>query len=306
MSTLTNVDQEQNMNPMGMRTAPLRPRLSLSMASFKSFLLYALLTLGALFFLFPLAWMIGTSLKTIEEVSAPQLTLFPAEPQWQNYANIFSDEAFIVAYQNSIFVTVLVLLGTVASITAVAYAFSRLQWKGRNIVFALMMGTLMLPPQATLVPQYVLFNELDWVPGFNPIIIPGFFAGGAAMIFLMRQFMMGLPRELDEAALVDGANPLQIWWYIIVPLSRPAVATITVFLFVGVWNNLFSPLIYLKSAALTTMPIYVSLKFNLQESPIPWQNIMAASVAFIAPVVVIFIFTQRYFTEGIALTGRKG
>ncbi|MFC1961017.1 ABC transporter permease subunit, partial [Chloroflexota bacterium] len=105
---------------------------------------------------------------------------------------------------------------------------------------------------------------------------------------------------------VDGANPLQIWWYIILPLSRPAIATITVFLFVGIWNNLFMPLIYLKSAALTTMPIYVALKFNQQESPIPWQNIMAASVAFIIPVVVIFILTQRYFTEGIALTGRKG
>jgi len=160
--------------------------------------------------------------------------------------------------------------------------------------------------QATLVPQYVLFHSLGWVPGFNPIIIPGFFAGGAAMVFLMRQFMAGLPRDLDEAAMIDGANPFQIFWYIIMPLSRPAVATVTVFLFVAQWNNLFSPLIYLKSASLETMPIYVALKFNQQESPIPWQDIMAASMLFVIPVLIVFILTQRYFTEGIALTGTKG
>ena len=126
------------------------------------------------------------------------------------------------------------------------------------------------------------------------------------MVFLMRQFMSGLPRDLDEAAMIDGANPFQIFWYIIMPLSRPAVATVTVFLFVAQWNNLFSPLIYLKSASLETMPIYVALKFNQQESPIPWQDIMAASMLFVIPVLIVFILTQRYFTEGIALTGTKG
>jgi ABC-type glycerol-3-phosphate transport system permease component len=203
-------------------------------------------------------------------------------------------------------VVILVLLGTVSSITLVAYAFSRLKWRGRNVVFAMMMATLMLPYQATLVPQYVLFYELGWIRTFNPIIIPGFFAGGAALIFLLRQFMMGLPPELDEAAMIDGANPLQIWWYIILPLSRPAVATITVFLFVGQWNNLLQPLIYLQRPELYTMPIYVAQKNNLQESPIPWQEIMTASVLFVIPVLVVFILTQRYFTEGIALTGTKG
>lgn len=304
MSSITSLKTEQVARSEVMR--PPRPRRPLTMASAQTVLLYALLTMGALFFLFPVAWMVGTSLKTVQEVSQAQLSLFPAVPQWQNYENLINDRSFIVAYQNSAFVVLLVLLGTVTSITLVAYAFSRLRWRGRNVVFALMMGTLMLPPQATLVPQYVLFYRLGWVPSFNPIIIPGFFAGGAALVFLLRQFMMGLPRELDEAALVDGANPLQIWWYIVLPLSRPAVATITVFLFVGQWNNLFLPLIYLKSATLTTMPIYVALKFNLQESPIPWQNIMAASVAFVIPVLVVFILTQRYFTEGITLTGLKG
>lgn len=285
-----------------------RPRLQrpLSMAGAGTILLYIVLIAGSAFFLFPLVWMVGTSLKTINEVGQPQLNLLPAVPQWVNYTKLFNDPSFITSYVNSIFVTTLVLLGTISSITLVSYAFSRLEWPGRNVVFALMMGTLMLPAQATLVPQFVLFTNLGWVPGFNPITIPGFFAGGAALIFLMRQFLLGLPRDLDEAALVDGANPLQIWWHIIMPLSRPAIATITVFLFVGQWNSLFAPLIYLKSADLNTMPIYVSLKFTLQTSPVPWQDIMAASVAFVAPVLVVFILTQRYFTEGISFTGSKG
>jgi len=281
-------------------------RTGLTMPSFGRFMLYVALISGSVFFLFPVIWMVSTSLKTIEEVSRAELSLIPAVPQWENYTALLRDSNFTLAYENSIFIIFIVLVGTIASISLVAYSFSRLEWRGRNVVFALMMSTLMLPPQATLVPQYVLFNALGWVPGFNPVVIPGFFAGGAALIFLLRQFMLGLPRELDEAAQIDGANPLQIWWYIIMPLSRPAIATVTVFLFVAQWNNLFMPLIYLKSASLTTMPIYVALKFNQQESPIPWNNIMAASVLFVLPVLIIFVLTQRYFTEGIALTGRKG
>lgn len=293
----------QDVQPNGVRVSL---RTGMQMVSFNKFLLYVIMILASLFFLFPSVWMVGTSLKTIEEVQQPQLNLLPDTPQWENYEDILSEDNFYRSYTNSLFVVILVLLGTVSSITLVAYAFSRLQWRGRNVVFAMMMGTLMLPYQATLVPQYVLFFELGWIRTFNPIIIPGFFAGGATFIFLLRQFMMGLPKELDEAAMIDGANPLQIWWYIILPLSRPAVATITVFLFVGQWNNLLQPLIYLQRPELYTMPIYVAQKNNLQESPIPWQEIMTASVLFVIPVLIVFILTQRYFTEGIALTGTKG
>ncbi|MFN8452402.1 MAG: carbohydrate ABC transporter permease [Anaerolineae bacterium] len=272
----------------------------------RALILYAILLAASLFFLFPVAWMTGTSLKTIDEVGQPQLNLLPAVPQWENYTKLLSDDAFYRAYANSLFVVTMVLLGTVASIALVAYAFSRLEWKGRNVVFALMLGTLMLPAQATLVPQYVLFYNLGWIRTFNPITIPGFFAGGAALIFLLRQFMLTLPKELDEAAMIDGANPLQIWWYIVLPLCRPAIATITVFLFVGQWNNLVQPLIYLQRAELYTMPIYVAQKNNLQDAPLPWQDVMAASVLFVIPVLVVFFFTQRYFVEGITMTGSKG
>ncbi|HLU82174.1 MAG TPA: carbohydrate ABC transporter permease [Trueperaceae bacterium] len=269
-------------------------------------IIYLVLIGAALFFLFPVAWMTGTSLKTIEEVQQPQLSLFPAEPQWSNYQKLFAEKNFYRAYGNSIFTVAMVLLGTVSSIAVVSFAFSRLLWPGKNVIFALMLGTLMLPAQATLVPQYVMFYELGWLRTFNPITLPGFFAGGAALVFLLRQFMMTLPDELDEAAEIDGANPLQLFWYVILPLSRPAVATITVFLFVGQWNNLVQPLLYLQRAELFTMPIYVAQKNNLQESPIPWQDIMAASVLFVIPVMIVFILTQRYFIEGISMTGSKG
>ncbi len=298
------------LNPVAVNsTPPIRRSLIARIVQIidpRALIIYVILLVASLFFLFPMAWMAGTSLKTIQEVGQPQLSLLPAVPQWINYTKLFNDENFYRSYANSLFVVTMVLLGTVTSITLVSYAFSRLEWKGRNIVFALMLGTLMLPAQATLVPQYVLFYNLGWIRTFNPIIIPGFFAGGAALIFLLRQFMLGIPKELDEAAMIDGANPLQIWWYIILPLSRPAIATITVFLFVGQWNNLVQPLIYLQRAELYTMPIYVAQKNNLQESPLPWQDVMAASVLFVIPVLVVFFFTQRYFVEGIQMTGSKG
>ncbi|MFA5595444.1 MAG: carbohydrate ABC transporter permease, partial [Trueperaceae bacterium] len=181
-------------------------------------LFYAVLVGAGAFFLFPVAWMGGTSLKTIEEVSQAQLSIFPAEPQWSNYTKQLAERNFYRAYGNSIYTVLMVLLGTVSSLVVVAFAFSRLQWPGRNVVFALMLGTLMLPAQATLVPQYVLFYELGWLRTFNPITLPGFFAGGAALVFLLRQFMLTLPRELDESAQIDGANPLQLLWLIIMPL----------------------------------------------------------------------------------------
>jgi len=276
------------------------------MVGIKTALVYVILCLFALFFLFPLAWMLGTSLKTISEITQPQLNFFPTVPQWGNYSKLLADETFQRAYMNSIFLTTVVLLGTVTSISLVAYAFSRLEWKGRSIVFALMMGTLLLPSQATLVPQYALFYNLGWLRTFNPVTLPGFFAGGAALIFLLRQFMATLPKELDEAALIDGASPLQIWWYVIMPLCRPAIATVTVFLFVGQWNSLLQPSIYLQRAELFPMPLFIVFKNNSNLIPVPWQDIMAASVMFVVPLLVIFVLTQRYFVESVAMTGSKG
>ncbi len=269
-------------------------------------LLYLILGGGSLLMAFPLLWMFLTSLKSYEEANASHLVLFPHHPQLDAYLTIFKDDAFLRAYTNSAFVTLLAVVGTLLSVAAVAYAFSRVEWPGRNVVFFLMLSTMMIPYQALIVPQYVFFNKLGWIGTYNPITIPGYFAGGAAMVFLLRQFMMQIPRELDEAAFLDGASHLQIWWHIILPLSRPALATVAMFLFVGNWNALLAPVIYLQTTDLYTLPVYVVSLVNPQQSVQPWPEIMAASVLTALPLIVAFLAMQKYLIGGIVLSGTKG
>ncbi len=269
-------------------------------------LLYLILGGGSLLMAFPLLWMFLTSLKSYEEANASHLVLFPHHPQLDAYLTIFKDDAFLRAYTNSAFVTLLAVVGTLLSVAAVAYAFSRVEWPGRNVVFFLMLSTMMIPYQALIVPQYVFFNKLGWIGTYNPITIPGYFAGGAAMVFLLRQFMMQIPRELDEAAFLDGASHLQIWWHIILPLSRPALATVAMFLFVGNWNALLAPVIYLQTTDLYTLPVYVFSLVTPQQSVQPWPEIMAASVLTALPLIVAFLAMQKYLIGGIVLSGTKG
>ena len=255
---------------------------------------------------FPLLWMLLTSFKSTAEANAPQIVWLPTKPQIDAYTTILADPSFQRSYFNSVFVAVLALTGTLISIAAVAYAFSRIQWPGRNMVFFLMISTLMIPAQALIVPQYVFFNLFGWIGTFNPVTIPGFFAGGAAMIFLLRQFMAQIPQELDEAAELDGANHIQIWWHVILPLCKPALATIGTFLFVGTWNSLLNPVIYLQSSDLYTLPVYVSSLVNPQQTSQPWPTIMAASVLTALPLIIVFLFAQRYLLQSIVLSGAKG
>ncbi len=268
--------------------------------------LYVLLVTGSAIVLFPLVWMLLTSLKTFEEANAPYLVWIPQDPQLTAYVEIIKDTDFLRSYANTIFVTVLAVGGTLISVAVVAYSFSRIQWPGRNVVFFLMLSTMMIPYQALIVPQYVFFNKIGWIGTFNPITIPGFFAGGAAMVFLLRQFMLQIPRELDEAALIDGASHLQIWWHVIMPLSRPALATVATFLFVAHWNSLLAPLVYLQTKSLYTLPVYVASLVNPQQTVQPWPTIMAASVLTTLPLLVAFVFAQRYLLGGIVLSGTKG
>ena len=268
--------------------------------------LYLFLTAGSLVMALPLIWMILTSFKTYEEANAPQLVWFPSDPQLTAYTQILQDADFLRAYANSIFVTALAVLGTLISVSAVAYAFSRIEWPGRNVVFFLMLSTMMIPFQALIVPQYVFFNKVGWIGTYNPLTIPGYFAGGAAMVFLLRQFMLQLPRELDEAAFLDGASHLRIWWSIILPLCRPALATVSTFLFVGHWNALLQPIIYLQTTKLYTLPVYVASLVNPQQTTQPWPTIMAASVLTALPLLLVFFVAQRYLISGIVLSGSKG
>ncbi len=272
----------------------------------KTILLYLVLTGATILMSFPLFWMLSSSLKTLEETNSPGIVWIPRNPTLDAYISIFRNENFLRAYFNSVFYVTLALTGTLISIAAVAYAFSRIEWPGRNLVFFLMLSTMMIPPQALIVPQYVFFNKLGWVGTFNPLIVPGYFAGGAAMVFLLRQAMAQIPKELDESAFVDGATHLQVWWEIVLPLVKAPLATVATFLFVGLWNNLLTPLMYLQTVDMYTLPVYVSTLYNINQTVQPWPTIMTAAVLTTVPLIVVFFVAQRYILESVVVSGLKG
>jgi ABC-type glycerol-3-phosphate transport system permease component len=267
--------------------------------------LYVLLTAASILMSFPLFWMISTSLKTLQEANAAGIVWIPDQPTGEAYRSILQNADFVRSYFNTVFYCSLALVGTVLSIAAVAYAFSRIEWPGRNLVFFLMLSTMMIPTQALIVPQYVFFNKLRWIGTFNPIIIPGYFAGGAAMVFLLRQSMSQIPREIDESAYMDGADHVQIWWEIVLPLMKAPLATISTFLFVGLWNSLLMPLMYLQTVKLYTLPVYVATLYNINQTVQPWPTIMAAAVLTTIPLMIVFFFAQRYILESVVMTGLK-
>ncbi len=272
----------------------------------RGLLLYIILTTATLLMAFPLFWMISSSLKTVQETNSPGIVWVPEHPTLEAYTGIFQNANFLRSYFNTVFYVALALAGTLISIAAVAYAFSRVQWPGRNLVFFLMISTMMIPPQALIVPQYVFFNKLGWIGTFNPLIIPGYFAGGAAMVFLLRQSMSQIPKELDESAVMDGAGHIQIWWEIILPLVRAPLATVATFLFVGLWNSLLTPLMYLQTVDLYTLPVYVSTLYNINQTTQPWPTIMTAAVLTTVPLMIVFFFAQRFILESVVISGLKG
>jgi multiple sugar transport system permease protein len=272
----------------------------------KRIVLYILLTGATLLMSFPLFWMISSSLKTLQETNSAGIIWFPESPTLEAYIGIFQNSDFLRSYFNTIFYTTLALAGTLISIALVAYAFSRIEWPGRNLVFFLMLSTMMIPPQALIVPQYVFFNKLKWIGTFNPIIIPGYFAGGAAMVFLLRQSMSQIPKELDESAFVDGANHFQIFWELVLPLVKAPLATVATFLFVGFWNSLLAPLMYLQTVDLYTLPVYVSTLYNINLTVQQWPTIMTAAVLTTVPLMIVFFIAQRFILEGVVVSGLKG
>ena len=272
----------------------------------KSLLMYIFLTGATVLMSFPLFWMISSSLKTIEETNSPGIVWIPKVVTWDAYIGIFHNTNFLRSYFNSVFYVTFALVGTLISIAAFANAFCRVEWPGRNLVFFLMISTMMIPAQSLIVPQYVFFNNLHWIGTFNPLIIPGYFAGGAAMVFLLRQSMAQIPKELNEAAFVDGASHLQIWWEVVLPLVKAPLATVATFLFVGLWNNLLTPLMYLQTIDLYTLPVYVSTLYNINQTVQPWPTIMAAAVLTTIPLIIIFFFAQRYILDSIVISGLKG
>lgn len=274
-------------------------------------LLLILLILGSVFSLAPFIWSIMGSLMTDIEVASYPPKLVPREFQWGNYVRVWTSVPFGQWVLNSIFVVTLAVLGSVLSSILVAYAFSRFRFPGRNLLFLVMLSTLMLPSEVTLIPTYLLFRELKWLDTLKPLIVPSFFAAGgsgAFDIFLMRQFLMTIPRDLDEAAYVDGANSWQILWHILVPLSKPVLATIAVIGFISHWNEFLQPLIYLNTIEKFTLAVGIR-SFQLGGIPnvLTMDHLLlAASILMTIPTIIIFFLAQNYFVRGIAMSGIKG
>ncbi len=271
----------------------------------RKIVVYGLLIFLSLLFLFPLFWMVTTALKPEHQIFLWPPRWIPDPIQWSNFREAFSNpllpfDRFIV---NSLIIEVGEISGRLISCTIVAYGFARLQAPGKNLLFTILLATLMLPSAAILIPRFILFSELGWVNTFLPLIVPAWF-GEAYAIFLMRQFFMTIPRELEEAAVIDGANTAQIITRIIVPLSIPVLAVITVLTFKDVWNEFLNPLLYLQNTNLYTVAVGLAY-FNGQNN-VQMNLLMAASVTLMLPIVILFLFAQRAFVEGISLTGIKG
>lgn len=264
---------------------------------------YTLLILGGALFTVPFFWMVTTSLKTMGQVLMFPPIWIPVPPQWQNYARAWAYLPFGRFVLNTAIVTSVSSLGYLLSSSLVAFGFSRLRFAGRDTLFMVLLATFMLPSQVTLIPQFLLFQRLGWLNTLLPLIVPPYF-GSAFYIFLLRQFMMSLPMELDEAARIDGAGSLRIFATIIVPLARPALATVAIMAFMYNWNDFFGPLIYLTSPEKMTLAVGLQLFRGRFETE--FNVLMAAATMAILPVFIVFFLTQKTFVEGIALTGIKG
>ena len=266
---------------------------------------HGLLLAASFFMLYPLLWMLASSFKP-EAIIFTDLSLIPPSFNVANYFEgwVALQQSFTVFFKNSIIVAVLVVMGNVLSCSITAYAFARLEFRGRRIWFVVMLGTLMLPYHVTLIPQYVLFLKLGWIDSFLPLIVPKFLAADAFFIFLMVQFFRGIPRELDEAAVLDGCSPWRIYWKIMLPLSTPVLTTTAIFSFIWTWNDFLGPLVYLNDATNYTVPLALR-SFMDSTGQSTWGQLFAMSVLAILPIFLFFLFFQRLIIEGVAHSGMK-
>ena len=262
------------------------------------------MVLGAIALSVPLAWLLSTSLKLEgrEFVVPPQW--IPDPVVWSNYPIAMTTLPFGLYLWNTLIVTIGTLTGTLLTGSMAAFAFARLRFPGRGVLFILLLSTLMLPQAVTLIPKFITFRYLGWINTLNPLWIPWWFGGGAFNVFLLRQFLMTLPHELDEAARIDGASNWRIYWSVLMPLCRPALITVAIFQFIHSWNDFLEPLIYLHDAKLRTLALGLRGFQDLYATQ--WTLMMAASAVIIAPVLVLFFVSQRYFIRGIHLTGLAG
>jgi multiple sugar transport system permease protein len=268
----------------------------------QAFIDHTLLIAVAAIFMVPVFFIVVTSFMTQEQ--ALTSSLFPQPFHPQNYADVFTEIPLLRYTWNTTQVAVLSTVGTVVSCVPVAYALSRMQWRGRQVAFVAVLATLMLPFQVTIVPLYIIFVRLGWIGHLTPLILPSFF-GDAFSIFLLRQFFMTIPEELSDAARVDGANEWQIMTRVIVPLAKPAIAAVALFNFLYAWNDFFAPLLFLgNNPKLYTLALGLA-EFK-EKYQVQWNLTMAASALMMLPIIVLFFLAQKVFVEGVTLTGVKG
>lgn len=281
------------------------------------FVTYALLIALAVVFLFPLIWLVSTSLKPIEQTMAMPPTWLPRgadgslQPRWENYrvalAAMGGRDAGVTFWTflgNTLVVCVLGVIGAVLSNAIIAYGFARIRWRGRDAVFALTLATMMVPFPVLMVPLYGVFKSLGWIGTLKPLWAPAFF-GSAFNIFLMRQFFRTIPEELSEAARMDGCSEWQIFWRVILPLSKPVLMVVALFHFLWAWNDFLGPLLYLTRRPTFTLALALQ-NYQSQGGGVQWHYLMAATVVVVLPIIVLFFFTQKTFIKGIATTGLKG
>jgi ABC-type glycerol-3-phosphate transport system permease component len=275
-------------------------------------MIYAIVVVGSIVSMFPFVWTFLSSGKDAAELYRLPPTFWPATPQWiANYVTVWELIPFGQWLLNTLFVTMVDIVGTLISASLVAYSFARFRFPGRDLFFLLCLSTLMLPSEVTLIPQYLLFKNLGWIDSYYPLIIPIWLGGGAFNIFLMRQFIMSIPYDLDEAAKIDGASSLRIFLQIIMPLCKPAVATMAALGFIGFWNWFLAPLVFLNSESKYLVAVGLRY-FNVgaaqgEQAAKPQDHLLMAAAFMVAlPCLILFFFAQKYFVQGIVTTGLKG
>ncbi len=272
----------------------------------QSLLIHLVLLAGVILFALPLYGMLVTALKSeaqVQDISSLRRILIPEPAMWENFITAVTRFHFILYFGNSLYLVLMNVLGVALVCPLIAYGFARFRWPGRDLVFFVLLSTMMLPPQVTMVPIYLVFTQLGWVDTFKPLWVPVWF-GVPFYIFLLRQFLLGVPADLDEAAMIDGAGTLTTYRSIMLPLVRPAVVAVVLFQTVGSWNDFMGPLIYIHS--LDRMPLSLALQTFILNHGSEWPLLFSAATLMTIPIILLFFFTQRFFVEGITLTGLKG
>ena len=262
-----------------------------------------ILAVLALILIVPFVWMTLSSLKIPAELFVVPMQWLPKKAQWHNYVRIFNEFPFLQDFRNTMVLVVLNVIGAVLSNTLIAYGFAKIEWKGREALFYVVLATLILPFQVVMIPLFILFHQLHWIGTLLPLTVPAFF-GNAFFIFLLRQFYMSIPNELSYAAKMDGAGDFMIYRRVIIPLSTPAITTVIIFSFLRTWNDFIGPLIFLSDNKLYTLSLGAQqIMHNLDPK---WDMLLTLGVMMTFPVLIIFFVLQKYFIQGIAMTGIKG